>query len=280
MAENETEIDLKRLDGGERLLAISALYGSTSMEIPVEIPERLADVLASSKRFIRDYRVSWNSVVSFGADRLRNALAMDIKQVAGLLSQVCNGESEWDNNPQSPIEGYTEPMAIAHLLRRSPSITLTSAPQEILESIQDQSFLNDAIFQTATAIGDIFKFKVSAITHGGFAVDMRSIESKEQMIRAIPLLLCGAQSTRSESLAFGLDKIALRNSYRDEDELAEAIQCRFGISRAAWANAAMICLIDHSNNNHVHARYSVLFRLIRRFSLQGLQGEEGHSNVI
>ncbi|MDX7766106.1 hypothetical protein [Aeromonas caviae] len=263
----EEELDLRRLDGGERLLAIAELYGNEQLEIPIDTPSSYEEVMASSKRFIRDYRASWNSIVKFGADKLRSASAMEIKNVAALLSQICDGPDMWDNNPASPIEGYSVGQAISLLVAKMPDITITTAPEHISEAQQDLTFLDHAIYLTAESISSTYGIKLSTLTHGGFCVDLRSVTTRLQMVRAIPLLLLGAQSSRSESLAAGLDKLALRNGYRDENEMAESIHMRFNLSRSSWANATIISMIDESNDNTIHAACGRLMRLIRRMSI-------------
>lgn len=147
--------------------------------------------MASSKRFIRDYRASWNSIVKFGADKLRSASAMEIKNVAALLSQICDGPDMWDNNPASPIEGYSVGQAISLLVAKMPDITITTAPEHISEAQQDLTFLDHAIYLTAESISSTYGIKLSTLTHGGFCVDLRSVTTRVQMVRAIPYFYSG-----------------------------------------------------------------------------------------
>lgn len=97
----------------------------------------------------------------------------------------------WDNNPASPIEGYSVGQAISLLVAKMPDITITTAPEHISEAQQDLTFLDHAIYLTAESISSTYGINLSTLTHGGFCVDLRSVTTRVQMVRAIPYFYSG-----------------------------------------------------------------------------------------
>lgn len=266
--------ELKAMGAGERLVAIAALYDLPGNQIPVDVPPELEDKLAPFRRFLKDHRVVWNDLAGLGNKILKNFSITDLRDVHAQLSAICTN-ARWDGQSQSPIEGYTMLSASQCVISICDELSAASVIENIEFLKNRNQFIHDAIFRAASSIADHLQIEVATITHGGFTVDLRSVKTREQMIRAVPLLLCGAQSTLSGTIIDGLNTCALRNGYRDNEEMASALQRRFNIARSEWASACIITLIDAAEQDEITSQFLLLMRLIRRLTIQKMtQGTE------
>ena len=266
---NETDIaTIKGLEGGARLVAIAKMIGDPESDFEITQLNELGE-LEQFRRFIYDTKSAWNALRKFPLDLITTAYITDIKSAYAALQTLCDGSEEWSGDNNAPIEGLTFQGALP-LIHSCDFVghdmTLAGIPKLITENRTE--LLAKHIKGIASALCATRNIKLSDLYYASFAVDVRSIETREQFFFAIPFFLLAAMTTIDEELPDGLDRVAARNRYSCWTELQKDLGLRFGIAPQSWVEAAEVVNMDIASDRHCSVMMSMLRRLVKRRKLE------------
>ncbi len=268
---NEIEIaTIKSLEGGARLVALAKLVGDQNANFEITQLGELGE-LEPYRRFINDNKTVWNALRTIPLNLIASAYVKDIKAAYASLLTLCDGPIHWNGESGEPIEGLSIPNAIP-LIQSCEfvghDISLADIPTLISEN--RTQLLSRHIKAVATKICAPHNIKLSDLYYACFAVDVRSLQTREQFFFAMPFFHLAAMTTDDEELPDGLDRIAARNRYNSWPELQKDLSQKFGITPQSWIEASEVMNIDMANDPLYSMSMPILRRLVRRFKLEQL----------
>jgi hypothetical protein len=265
----DTELDIKMLDGGSRLLAIAMRIGDPNNSYEIGSIKNDASELGDLEpfyRFILNNRAAWNAMRHLPHDLFVGATQNELKSAYSALSNFCDGPREWNGKIDAPIEGLSVSTAIKCLREMDAGtepLTLGRVPHVL--AIHTHTLISDVIRAEATQFAAQFCIELSPLYNAAFSVDFRSIMTVSQLFHAIPLFYIAALSTEEVDIAAGLDYVAIRNGFHNFVELQDVAYLRFGIQPQQWCDASEATQTELAGNIETWEQLAKIRRLVRRY---------------
>ena len=260
------DVDFKSLNVGTRVVQIVKILcrENASTELTTEHLSQLENFphLVEFKRSLSDNRPYWNTLRFLPEALFCNATITEIKLAYHSIQSICNGDMNWNREIMSQIETL-QPVTVCNVLyAEHPKLILADIPDLVIESIS--KIISHRIYEIAKEIAEKLNLKVSYHNSAAFAVDTRSIQNKQQLVMAIPLLMQSALSANEQSIEDGLDLIAIRNAYANGIEMKKSLSNKFDLNLDCWAEAIAVAhnyIVSKPNDFQL---YGSLCRLIVR----------------
>lgn len=255
------------LDGGERLHAIAQIIGDPNNSFEIKAGKLELGDLDQYSRFILDNRPVWNTLRALPADAIKKATIVELRAAYSAIMSICDTNTGWDGSVSSGIEGLESEAAIQIVQELLTTIGSDCSVQAIPELIRAKplNILSLAIWRAATEVSALLGLQLSHSYHAAFVVDARSIDSRDKLFCALPLLTLGALTTADQNVQTGLDITATRNGYATFNEFQESMFEKFHLETAEWYVAAEIIETELAGQKFVWEKLSLLRRLVRRY---------------